>query len=85
MPRRSLVLHAMPAEVRYATDPRDLVHGVGGIYARYKRLNSDVIHENYFPVIWREDGYRTPGLEEYCSLGAAARGGVGATRDPAAA
>jgi ectoine hydroxylase-related dioxygenase (phytanoyl-CoA dioxygenase family) len=71
MPRRSLVLHAMPAEVRFAAEPRDLVHGVGGIYARYKRLNSDVIDENYFPVIWREDGYRTPGLEEYCRLEAA--------------
>jgi hypothetical protein len=21
--------------------------------------------ENYFPILWREDGYRTPGLDEY--------------------
>jgi len=24
------------------------------------------IHESYFPVLWRPDGYRTPFLSDYC-------------------
>ena len=25
--------------------------------------------ENYFPILWREDGYRTPQNEEFVKLG----------------
>ncbi len=62
-PRRSLVLHAMRSDTRY--DPAHLREGTGVIYSRYKRLADDSIDENYFPVIWRSDGYRTPGIDAY--------------------
>lgn len=62
-PRRSVVLHAMPDGVRYA--PGCFAEGTGPIYARYRHLADDGIDENYFPVLWRADGYRTPGLAAY--------------------
>jgi ectoine hydroxylase-related dioxygenase (phytanoyl-CoA dioxygenase family) len=62
-PRRSLVLHAMRSDTRYV--PAHLGEGVGRIYSRYKRLGDNEIDENYFPVLWREDGYRTPGIERF--------------------
>jgi ectoine hydroxylase-related dioxygenase (phytanoyl-CoA dioxygenase family) len=62
-PRRSLVLHAMPAEVRFR---RENFHaGIGPIYSRYAKFGSDELDESYFPIIWRQDGYRTPGLIGY--------------------
>jgi ectoine hydroxylase-related dioxygenase (phytanoyl-CoA dioxygenase family) len=62
-PRRSLVLHAMPAEVEYR--PGHFDQGIGPIYSRYKRLGDNRLDENYFPVLWREDGYRTPQIETF--------------------
>lgn len=62
-PRRSVVLHAMPDDVRY--DATGLSGGTGPIYGRYKHLGDDLIDENYFPVLWREDGYRSPGIAAY--------------------
>ena len=62
-PRRSLVLHAMPSEVEY--DPRHFTEGIGPIYSRYKRLADNRLDENYFPILWREDGYRTPGIDAF--------------------
>lgn len=64
-PRRSLVLHAMPADVEYRPDQFD--QGIGPIYSRYKRLGDNTLDENYFPVLWREDGYRTPQIDDYLS------------------
>jgi ectoine hydroxylase-related dioxygenase (phytanoyl-CoA dioxygenase family) len=62
-PRRSLVLHAMPSEVEY--EPRHFADGIGPIYSRYKRLDDNRLDENYFPILWREDGYRTPQLDAF--------------------
>jgi ectoine hydroxylase-related dioxygenase (phytanoyl-CoA dioxygenase family) len=62
-PRRALVLHAMRSDVQYV--PAHLGQGTGSIYSRYKRLDSTVIDENYFPILWRSDGYRTPGIATY--------------------
>ena len=62
-PRRSLVLHAMRSDAAYV--PEHLTEGTGRIYSRYKRLADNEIDENYFPVLWREDGYRTPGIARY--------------------
>ena len=62
-PRRSVVLHAMRDEVVF--NPDHLGQGTGSIYARYKRLGDNIVDENYFPVLWRADGYRTPGLDAY--------------------
>jgi ectoine hydroxylase-related dioxygenase (phytanoyl-CoA dioxygenase family) len=66
-PRRSLVIHAMPAEVEYV--PEHLDEGTGPIYGRYKRLSDNVIDENYFPIIWREDEYHTPGIDAWVRQG----------------
>ena len=62
-PRRSLVLHAMRSDTEYV--PEHLYQGTGKIYSRYKRLADNVIDENYFPVLWRKDGYRTLGIDDY--------------------
>ncbi len=62
-PRRSLVLHAMRSDTEYVPD--HLADGTGPIYSRYKRLADNIIDENFFPVLWRNDGYRTPGIETY--------------------
>ena len=62
-PRRSLVLHAMRSDTRYV--PEHLGQGTGSIYSRYKRLGDNVIDENYFPILWTKEGYRTPGIESY--------------------
>ena len=62
-PRRSLVLHAMPADVQYI--PENFSQGIGPIYSRYKRLHDNTLDENYFPILWRADGYRTPELQNY--------------------
>ncbi|OED39720.1 hypothetical protein AB833_13955 [Chromatiales bacterium (ex Bugula neritina AB1)] len=62
-PRRALVLHAMQAAVEY--DPLNFNEGIGPIYSRYKRLGDNHLDENYFPILWREDGYRTPQIADY--------------------
>ena len=62
-PRRSLVLHAMRSDVEYA--PEQFDQGIGPIYSRYKRLGDNQLDENYFPILWRKDGYRTPQIETY--------------------
>ena len=62
-PRRALVLHAMRSDTRY--NPASLDFMTGKVYGRYKRLADNEIDENYFPIIWREDGYRTPGLDAF--------------------
>ncbi len=64
-PRRSLVIHAMPADSRYRR--AGFGKGNGPIYSRYARMQSDELDENYFPILWRSDGYRSAGLEEYCA------------------
>lgn len=62
-PRRSLVLHAMRSDVEYV--PGNFNQGIGPIYSRYKRLADNVLDENYFPVLWRDDGYRTAQIDDY--------------------
>lgn len=62
-PRRALVLHAMRSDVEY--QPRNFEQGIGPIYSRYKRLGDNKLDENYFPILWRADGYRTPQLDAY--------------------
>ena len=62
-PRRSLVLHAISSEVEYV--PENFHLGIGPIYSRYKRLSDNKMDENYFPILWREDGYRTPEIDQF--------------------
>lgn len=62
-PRRTLVLHAMPADVEFV--PSHFGDGNGPIYSRYRRLNDNQMDENHFPILWSEDGRRTKGLEAW--------------------
>jgi ectoine hydroxylase-related dioxygenase (phytanoyl-CoA dioxygenase family) len=62
-PRRSLVLHAMRSDVEY--QPQNFSQGIGPIYSRYRHLGDNRLDENYFPILWREDGYRTPQIDDY--------------------
>jgi hypothetical protein len=55
--RRVLVLHVISSEAQYA--PGHLGDYTGRVYSRYKHLD-----ENFFPVPWSKDGYRTPGIDE---------------------
>jgi ectoine hydroxylase-related dioxygenase (phytanoyl-CoA dioxygenase family) len=66
-PRRSLVLHAMRSDVEYV--PANFSQGIGPVYSRYRRLGDNQLDENYFPILWREDGYRTPQIEAYLRQG----------------
>ena len=65
-PRRSLVLHAMRNDVEYV--PAHFDQGIGPIYSRYKRLGDNQLDENYFPILWRQDGYRTPQIEDFLNV-----------------
>lgn len=62
-PRRSLVLQGIPSNSEYVPDK--LNEGNGPIYGRYKRLGDNTMDENNFPILWRDDGYRTPGIDTY--------------------
>jgi len=62
-PRRALVLHAMPSEVQYV--PEKFEEGIGPIYSRYKRPGDNCLDENYFPILWRNDGYRSAQIDRY--------------------
>ena len=53
----------MRSDVEYR--PGNFAQGIGPIYSRYKRLADNQLDENYFPVLWREDGYRTPQITDF--------------------
>ena len=42
--------------------------GNGSIYARYHRLSDDIMDENYFPILWTENGRRTSSIEHYLNI-----------------
>ena len=56
-PRRSLVSHCVSSEARFHPDE------VSYIYSRYRRRDSLEMDEDFFPILWRQDGYRTPWLD----------------------
>jgi ectoine hydroxylase-related dioxygenase (phytanoyl-CoA dioxygenase family) len=58
-PRRSAVTHCMSADAKFHPSQ------VSYIYNRYKRVGDLTMDESFFPILWREDGYRTPWLEGY--------------------
>jgi ectoine hydroxylase-related dioxygenase (phytanoyl-CoA dioxygenase family) len=62
-PRRALVLHLMRCDAEY--NPAKFEQGIGPIYSRYKRLADNQLDENYFPILWHEDGSRTNALDDY--------------------
>ncbi|NJR66919.1 MAG: hypothetical protein HC772_18985 [Leptolyngbyaceae cyanobacterium CRU_2_3] len=62
--RRSLVLAHIPAESKFK--PAGAYVPGGYIAGRYKRYGDDAMDESFFPIVWREDGYRTAFLADYC-------------------
>ena len=73
-PRRSLVVHLLRDDVRFAdAHASDYLRHPGAagaanyIYARYKRLGDDALDEAFFPTTYREGGGRADFLEGYCS------------------
>ncbi|MEM9906003.1 MAG: phytanoyl-CoA dioxygenase family protein [Cyanobacteria bacterium P01_D01_bin.44] len=62
--RRSLVLSYIPADARFK--PASAYVPGGYVPGKYKRHGDDTMDESFFPIVWREDGYRSPFLEAYC-------------------
>ena len=58
--RRALVIHCASSEAVFHRP--GFRSGNGPIYSRYAHLKDDLMDENYFPITWRRDGYRTPGI-----------------------
>ncbi|OED38168.1 phytanoyl-CoA dioxygenase [Chromatiales bacterium (ex Bugula neritina AB1)] len=56
-PRRSVVAHCMAADTVFDAENKSPV------YSRYQRRDSLKMDESFFPVLWREDGYRTDWLK----------------------
>lgn len=61
--RRAIGIHMLPRDVRFSERPG------GYIYRRYQRVGDDSLDESFFPVLWSEDGGRTPWLDAYCATG----------------
>lgn len=59
VPRRSIVAHCMSSDTRFHPNY------VGYIYSRYKRFGDEEMDESFFPVLWREDDYRSDFIEPY--------------------
>ncbi len=64
----SIGLHTIPAQTQFhATNPP------GYIYGRYKRVGETSMDESFFPVLWTQEGYRSPHLANYCADGLLSR------------
>ena len=66
LPRRSAIAHCMSSAAKF--HPTKISY----IYYRYKRVGDTAMDESYFPILWRQDGYRTDFLDEYVRKGSAA-------------
>jgi ectoine hydroxylase-related dioxygenase (phytanoyl-CoA dioxygenase family) len=58
--RRALVSHMVSTDTRWADDSAP--HPV---YSKYRRPGERELDDAFFPVMWRNDGYRTPWLEDW--------------------
>jgi 2-oxoglutarate-dependent dioxygenase len=65
-PRRSVIAHCISSAAKF--HPTQISY----IYSRYKKMGSVEMDESYFPILWQEDGYRTPWLDRYIAQGRAA-------------
>ena len=64
--RRAIISHMITTDTRWNPEhPHP-------IYSRYRRPGEREMDEAFFPVMWRRDGYRTPWIEEWCAVPAAA-------------
>ncbi len=58
--RRSLGVHLLPDHTQFRPT------GASYIFGRYKRVGDTTMDENFFPILWTQEGYRTPFLADYC-------------------
>jgi ectoine hydroxylase-related dioxygenase (phytanoyl-CoA dioxygenase family) len=65
-PRRAVIAHCISSAATF--HPTEVSY----IYSRYKKVGFLEMDESYFPVLWRNDGYRTPWLDDYIRNGRAA-------------
>lgn len=61
--RRALGIHLVQADACFAA-----AEG-GHVLGRYKVSGSDHLDENFFPILWREDGTQSKFVDEYCARG----------------
>ncbi|WP_323366792.1 phytanoyl-CoA dioxygenase family protein [Leptothoe sp. PORK10 BA2] len=59
--RRSMVLAYVPANAEF--QPCGSYVPGGYIAGKYRRQGDNTMDESFFPIVWREDGYRTPFLD----------------------
>lgn len=58
-PRRALAAHFVTPEARFIAPP------TSPHFAYYKQADSEELNEASFPIVWRESGYRSPGLDAF--------------------
>ena len=68
-PRRTLVTHCLSSEARYNLD--HIGQGTGRWYGKYRHFGSDVMDDDYFPILWTEDARRSGWIDGYMRQGSA--------------
>jgi ectoine hydroxylase-related dioxygenase (phytanoyl-CoA dioxygenase family) len=58
-PRRAVISHCMSSAARFRPA------AVSPVYSRYKRAGSCDMDESFFPVLWRDDGYRSAWIDRF--------------------
>ncbi len=61
--RRSMVLAYVSANAQFK--PFGSYVPGGYIAGKYRRHGDNTMGESFFPIVWREDGYRTSFLKDY--------------------
>jgi hypothetical protein len=64
--RRSIISHMISTDTRWHPTNRH------PLYSRYMRPGERDLDEAFFPILWREDGYRTPYIDAEFAPAAAA-------------
>ncbi|WP_121971073.1 phytanoyl-CoA dioxygenase family protein [Leptolyngbya sp. BC1307] len=59
---QAIAISTLPGEAQFQPPGT----GTGYTFDRYRRVKSLELHESFYPVLWRTDGYRTPFLADYC-------------------
>ena len=62
--RRAIISHMVTTETTWHPTTRH------PLYSRYMRPDDLEMDEVYFPIMWRQDGYRTPYIESHFALAA---------------
>ena len=70
--RRTITSACCASDARF--NPERVKERLGGVFSRYKHLCDDEMDENFFPILWTEDGRRTPFLDDYINQGSALDG-----------